>query len=155
MISVSLRDFAATGEFGPIRLGTTRDEIRRQFGTPELWGSEERMEAARIWRYSEIEFYFADHILYMIFTDHDALTNGGDKCRIDPWIIRRGLPRDRLEAALNADDVPFVVSQPAYDTRQRLVRTAAKVEFGFLEEQDHELGDEQLGLFSWNQRTES
>ncbi len=132
----------------------TRDEIRHLLGTPELWGTEERLEAATIWRYSEIEFYFANHNLYMISTDHDSLTNGGDTCHIDPWIVRPGLPRDEFETVLKADNIAFAVSQPAYDTRQRLVLTAANVQFSFLEERDPEWTDEELGLFSWNQRIE-
>src|SRR5690349_209628 len=116
MISVSLRDFAITGKFGPIQLGMTRAEIEQLLGAPELWGTEEQCEVATIWRYSEIEFYFANHMLKMIFTDHGSLADGGDTCDIEPWIIRRGLPRHEFEAALREGNVEFTVSRPPYDT---------------------------------------
>jgi hypothetical protein len=128
----------------------TRDAIQQLLGTPELWGTEKRREIATIWRYCDIELYFFSHKLYMIFTDHDALTRGGDTCDIDPWIIRPGLGRNELETALKADNIEFAVSQPAYDTRQRLIVTSANVEFAFLEERHPEWPDDELGLFSWN-----
>jgi hypothetical protein len=152
MISISLGDFVATGMFGPIQLGMTRSEIEELIAPPALWGIERRRDIATIWRYGEIEFYFLDHRLRMIFTDHDSLTNCGGTCEIDPWLIRPGLRRNEFEAALQAGNIGFEVSQPAYDTRQRLVLTSTSVEFAFLEDTDPECPGEQLGLFSWNHR---
>lgn len=129
-----------------------RDEIWHLLGTPETWGTEEHSEGATIWRYSDIEFYFDNHRLHMIFTEHDALTNGGGTCAIDPWIIRPGLPRHEFESVLKAEKIGYVVLQPAYDTRQRLVLAAANVQFSFTEERDPEWVAEELGLFSWNQQ---
>lgn len=152
MISVSLRDFAATGMFGPIQLGMTRTEIEQLLGTPELWGTEKHCGVATIWRYSEIEFYFEKNKLFMVFTDHDTLANGGNACAIDPWIIRPGLPGDELETALRGERIEFTVSRPNHDLRQRLILTAGSVEFSFVDHTDPEWPHERIGLFSWNKR---
>lgn len=150
MIHVSLCEFARTGEFGPIRLDMSRAEVLGWLGCPGDWGREEQRDEAAIWRYADIEFHFYDHKLFMIFTDHDDLTNGGETCRIDPWLIRPGLPRPELETALRAAQIGFTVSTPAWDTRQRHVITTADVKFSFLEERDPEWPEEELGLSAWN-----
>lgn len=152
MIAVSLCDFARTGLFGPLRLEMSRSEILDCLGDPELWGTEQQRDSATIWRYSEIEFYFTDHRLRMIFTDHGSLTNGGEILAIDPWIIQPGLSREQLESALRAEGIDFSVIRPAYETRQCLVTTRSGVQFSFLEEREPDLEDEELGLFAWHQQ---
>lgn len=152
MIPVSLCEFARTGLFGPLRLGMSRDEIQYSLGYPELWGTEVHRDSATIWRYSDIEFYFTDHELRMIFTDHDSLSNGGETLAIDPWIIRAGLSREQFDSALRAERIEFSITRPTYDPRQRLVTTMSGVQFSFVEERDPDWEDEELGLFSWNQQ---
>ena len=39
----------------------------------------------------------------------------GQTLKIDPWIVRRGLPRDEFENNLKTVGVDFTVIQPHYD----------------------------------------
>lgn len=149
MIAVSLCEFTRTGRFGELSLGMSRGKVRQVLGEPEHWGSEASRDDAAIWLYSEIEFYFAGHKLYMIFTDHDSLANGGETLAIDPWVIRPRLARQDLELALRNERIEFSVSRPSFDPRQCHVVTTSGVQFSFLEERDPDWEDEELGLFAW------
>ncbi len=150
MVSVSLCEFVRSGQFGPFMLGMARYEVQKLIGNPEDWGTESHCESATIWRYADIEFYFTDDKLRMIFTDHDDLTDGGSTISIDPWVVRRGLRLVEFESALRFEDIPFTVTRPTFDPCQRLLTTQTGVQFAFIEERDADFDDHELGLFSWN-----
>lgn len=152
MISISFREFVVTGKFGPVQPGMTRSDVERLLGEPEAWGTAGQPEIAAIWKYGEIEFHFSGDELCSIFSDQGFLTDGGEICRIDPWIIRAGLPLAEFQAALEAADIGYAVSQPSYDARQRFVLTSTNIQFGFLEGEDSEYPNETSGLRSWSQR---
>ena len=153
MVKVSLCEFARTGLFGPISLGMSREELRLLLGNPPMWDADSTIEDASIWRYSDIEFYFQEHKLWMIFTDHESLADGGETLEIGAWVVRPGLPRNDLEPALREHEITYRASHPAYDPRQCHVLTSVGVKFSFLEARDYD--DEELGLFSWCQLCES
>ena len=57
MISVSLLELAKTGELGAIHIGMSRKELHILLGDPPLWGTQENLWKADIWRFEDIEIY--------------------------------------------------------------------------------------------------
>lgn len=150
MIKTSMLDFARTGRIGPIHCGLPREDLRKLLGDPPNWGLASSPAAqAQIWRYGNVEFHFNDlENVYLIFSDHDHLTDGGDTLCLDPWVIQKELPRAQFEAELVRVGIDFVVVRPAYDPNQRIIETVAKVNFVFMEE--YESFGPPRGLVSWS-----
>lgn len=90
-IAVSMLDFLRTGEFGPLKLGTSRTELQGCLGNPENWGPYQKAQQhAAVWKYGDIEFYFDDSgTLWIIFSDHVEVLNGGKAIDLDPWAAHR------------------------------------------------------------------
>lgn len=75
MIAASLLEFAITGNLGPIALGISRSDVYSLLGAPPLWSTSRHVQSAVIWRYQDIEIYFKNNLVEMIFTDHDDINN--------------------------------------------------------------------------------
>ncbi|NEO88705.1 MAG: hypothetical protein F6J87_31435, partial [Spirulina sp. SIO3F2] len=103
---------------------------------------------ARIWRYGDVEFHFDHWVVWLIFSDHDNLIDGGSSLQINPWIIRRGMLCAELANGLDHEGVKFTITQPQYDSSQRLLQTEAGVVFTFIA-QSEETGQES-GLVTWS-----
>ena len=146
-VEASLLEFARTGQFGPLRCGTSREELLAALGAPPLWGTEQDREIASIWRYGNVEFYFDEDRVWMIFSDHEDLSDGGETLRVNRWIVRRGLPRLDFETQLTKEAIEFNVVAPSYDPHQRLVRTSVGAVFGFIDYLEDEF--DELGMFGW------
>ena len=43
------------GQFGPIKLGDSRDDVLRAFGKPEKW---DRLKSDQVWAYGPVQFFF-------------------------------------------------------------------------------------------------
>lgn len=90
-ITVSMLEFLRTGQFGPVRLGSSRNELRGYLGEPETWGRPylPRSSAAQagIWKYGDIEFHFREDTLWLIFADHIRTLKGGKAIDLDPWVL--------------------------------------------------------------------
>lgn len=86
MIHVSMLKFVRTRDLGPLRVGMTRGELREVLGTPELWGTQQTVDRADIWRYGDIEYHFDNSTVSFIFSDQENLTDGGSTLKIDPWM---------------------------------------------------------------------
>ena len=148
MIKVSMLEFIKTGEFGPLCLGATRDEVKALLGDPPVWVAEESRDSSRIWRFGDVEFYFADDTLVMIFTDHDDRSKGTDALVIDPWIVREGLMRKQFEKELTREGVAFASAQWNIDPSQFHVKIDSGVQFSFVDEPEDEC--DELGLVAWH-----
>ena len=140
-------EFIRTGELGPLRIGLTRSEVRSLLGDPPQWVAAEPKESSQIWRYGDVEFYFADETLVMIFADHDDRNKGSDALIIDPWIVRQDLMRNEFERELIGQGIAFRSSQWDIDPSQFHVKTDAGVTFSFVDEPEDEF--DQPGLCSW------
>ena len=151
MIKTSMLDFARTGRMGPIHCGLPREDLRKLLGDPPNWAAPASSASrAKIWRYGDVEFHFSKDLqnVWMIFSDHDHLADGGDTLCLEPWVIQKELPRAQFEAELAGAGIDFVVVHPADDPGQRIIVTFAKVNFLFLEENDS--GGPPRGLFGWS-----
>ena len=133
LIEVSLLDFAKTGKLGPIYLGQSRIEVNSILGDPPLWGTQKYMSVSSIWRYGDIEIYFADEVVDMIFSDQGDFTNGGESIDIDPWIIRRGLERSYFERELASLGVSYTSEEWKIDASQAHVIVNEVSLFSFCE----------------------
>jgi hypothetical protein len=153
MIKASMLDLARTGQLGPLRCGLSKADLRTLLGDPPDWSMSKKVKigsGAKIWRYGNVEFHFPDQagqFLWMIFSDHDDLTDGGDAFSLDSWAVRKGISLSEFELELTQAGVQYVVEQPDFDPRRRLVVTSAKVTFGSLQEPEE---GERSGLFNWS-----
>lgn len=69
-----------TGDFGGIRLGMTREEIRDRLGDPDdMGGTLRKYRTPSIWKYGEVELFFGrDGFLYTFYCEIDQ----GDTIKI-------------------------------------------------------------------------
>lgn len=151
MIHTSMMDIMSAGELGLRCHGVDHDGLRELVGPPSSWGTQKTPEKAEIWRFGNVEFHFSSWKVYLIFSDHDDLTDGGEFLHIDPWIVRRGLERETFQAALVRAGIAFETIAPDYDPSQRLVRTQSGAVFTFNECSL----DGESGLVAWSIETRS
>lgn len=113
---LSMRDFICKGEFGGVRPGMSRDEIRQHLGEPDDWmmAKQEGAEISGIWRYGTFEIHFDEEIpeaiSWLFFTDYLDPFDAGNRL-LELWIM--GGDQDRslkaIGARLTKETVPFVV----------------------------------------------
>ena len=134
MTPISLLEFARTGAFAGIMIGHSRQLIESILGLPETWGMPPtRIETAEIWKYGDIEFYFHDDELWMIFSDTFEIPVGGASINLDPWIIRYGMRQHDFEAGLRQEHITFTCAENRYNDGEIDLTTDAKVCFTFRE----------------------
>lgn len=139
---VSLKEFAATGTFGPVTLGCPRSDLERHLGAPEdLGGTSRKVRRPTIWKYGDVEFCFPspgdalDMIHIDRFSGPGAVPIGWRALSIDPWVLRRGLARQDFCREADAATLPYTAR---YDEsmEQWIVEFTAGVSLGFLDEPD-------------------
>ncbi len=69
-LELNILDFFKSGIFDFIKLGQSKDWILANFPDPDDFGMGKDLKSAAIWRYGNIEFYFSNEILVMIFSDY-------------------------------------------------------------------------------------
>jgi hypothetical protein len=148
MIQTSMMDFAKLGGFGALQKGLPRDELQKLLGIPEMWGTQDKLAIADIWRYGNVEFHFSDHQISFIFSDGDDLCDGGKMLSIDPWIVQKRLPLKKFTDALTQMGIQFTTGQYQYDETQQIVTTSGGAIFSFVVVLENQ-GDP-LGLFWWS-----
>jgi hypothetical protein len=127
---ICLRDFIATGAFGPLSLGANREEVKSAFGVPPTWSTESACERAAIWKYGDIEFHFDNDRLWLIFADDFDQPRGGASLQIEAWIVRRDLSLAAAETALQGAGIAFG-RQPAPDREGITLLSTAGVALSF------------------------
>jgi len=127
-------DFLRTANFGGIKLGMTRQQLREILGELPDWSVTKRRRrpnVAAIWEYGSIEFYFEEQTdnLCMIFSDHFPLM-GCEALDLDPWLLKGGLPLDDALKLLNEANLQSKLVTDSVHTRAVL---ASSVELHFHE----------------------
>lgn len=122
-MKISLRDFAATGKFGAIELGTRRANVRDILSEPPNWGApSENPERAAIWKYGDIEFYFSEDVLWMIFTDDFNIPRGCEQFELDAWKVKSNCTPNEMKAYLSEENIAYRVENfPYIDSSVRLI----------------------------------
>ena len=125
-MKVSLREFIATGKFGALELGARRADVERYLGTPPQWGTPAKTPtSAAIWKYGDIEFYFQNDELWMIFADDFRVPRGDATLELDAWKIERTCTPKRMEQHLSAANIAFRAEDfPYADNGVRLISEA-------------------------------
>jgi hypothetical protein len=136
-IQVELLDFLHTGNFGGITLGITRQQIIDLVGNPPEWhvrgrGRKKRFEAASIWKYGSMEFFFAENsgAFHMIYTDHFPLEGCETLTIIDPWLLRGGLTLDDALTLIKPTNLSYQLA-PEPTTGDMYLTFASGVEISF------------------------
>lgn len=133
MVTISLKDFVATGRFGSVVLGQSRAQVRSFLGEPDdLGGTSRKHREPAIWKYGSFEFHFPppEDALRLIHADHFDVPSGGRTMTFDPWIVRGDLPRDALERELGNLGLAYEVRREAY-SEAFVIETASGVQFGY------------------------
>lgn len=140
MPDVSLKEFIRTGEFGPVRLGMTREAVVAALGPPASRGPASRTGLPPgIDQYGDIEFHFDEHdgTLWLIHLEELArirVPRGGDGFELDPWIIQADLTAEALEAALAGLGVRYAIGPDRWHPGCRELKTESNVKFLFVDE---------------------
>lgn len=109
MLGLSLRDWIVTGKFGPLAIGATQAELVRAVGRPDQAGCPDR-GVDMVWKYGDIELLFEPYagtgrVWCVEMHAFDGAPVGGRRIRLDPWIVKDGLPLTELRRALDAAGV--------------------------------------------------
>ena len=142
MVSISLKDFAVTGAFGPVTLGYVREALEVALGEPEATGGESRKHRRpNIWKYGDVEFFFdrvggeLDMIHIDRFNGSGGTPEGWGGLQLDPWVIRAGLAREVFIHAVEDAGCDYTVRfEPQFN--QAVVVLRSGVEVGFVCEPD-------------------
>ena len=144
-ITASLEDFARTGQRGPLAVGRTRDEVLKSLGAPSDFSAEKTVQQSTIWKYGDVEGYFADDVVWLLHFDWFDVPNGGPTLRIEPWVVRRGLPLNELEDALRRSSIAFSAARDPANPDCVKVVTSAGV--AFVVQVDGEVSELGLSIF--------
>lgn len=92
MIEVSIKEFIRTGDFGPVKLGMSKDEVIDLLGNPD--SDNKIRKTGSILLYSWYELFFDNEkVLKSIQNDHyqpnlpNTYKFSNAKFRIEPWIL--------------------------------------------------------------------
>ncbi|HEX8463891.1 MAG TPA: hypothetical protein VF627_04670, partial [Abditibacterium sp.] len=87
-MKASLVDFLRNGAFGSIELGMNRLAVEQHLGAPDTWHSDAKnYQIATIWKYGDVEFYFQNETLWMIFMDDFVVPVGGPEIELDAGFV--------------------------------------------------------------------
>jgi hypothetical protein len=112
MTSISLLDFFRSGQFGPIQLGMTRQEVYDLLGEPDGYGCPDtHLMKAGVWLYDAIELHFSPR-LWLITTDHISYPDWwghSESIRLDAWLFSDGRQPSKsdLEDGLTKLNIPY------------------------------------------------
>lgn len=128
---VSLLEFLKTGRFGSLEVGDSRRRVEQLFGAPPSWSAEHEVERASIWKYGDIEFYFNDDLLWMIFADGFSILSGARRLKILPGVLSGRARVEDVVETFKREKISFTRS--SFDGCERGVRlkTEAGVELTF------------------------
>jgi hypothetical protein len=142
MPSVSLRAFLTSGSLGPVGIGAERALVETTFGPPDDFdAASENHQAAKIWRYGDVELHFEHDRVRLIHVDRFSgqgnAPAAGAALDLDPWVIVEGLSLDAFTEALERAGVQHtVLVQPELD--RTLLTLPSGVDVGFSSPSRHE-----------------
>ena len=140
-----MQDFLQTGEFGPIRLGLSRRQLRSRLGEPEAWGPAPRAKHnAGIWKYGDVEFHFNGDMLWLIFADHVTTLKGGRAIDLDPWVLNGNATINQALSDLEESHIPFQRIDWKFDDTTERFRVGVGVELIFWDKNQYGPHDDDL-----------
>jgi len=131
-MEVSLKEFISGGPFGSVEVGMDRAKVLDAFGVPVDWEDDApSYKKANIWKYCDVEFYFQDDNLWMIFISEFDVPNGGDQIELDVWGLSGQLTRSEAEAKLKAANIHYHTEPFPYNDNGIHLVTKAKTVLAF------------------------
>ena len=107
-MKASLQEFVESGVLGTLQVGASRAAVEESLGKPRSWEDRARgYRKADIWKYGDIELYFQDDVLWMIFADDFEVPVGGDAIELDAWIISASLSQAQAEQHLASQNIRY------------------------------------------------
>lgn len=149
-ITVSMLDFLRTGQFGPVHLGISRDQLRDYLGEPEAWSLGSSRHPTRtparaaVWKYGDVEFHFNGNTLVLIFADHVRILKGGEAIDLNPWVLSGKATVKQVLSDLEAAQISCQRIDWKFDSTTERFRFGAGVELLFWDEVQHSANNEEL-----------
>lgn len=150
LIAVSVLDFLRTGQFGPVHLGISRDQLQDHLGEPESWSFGSSRHPTRtparaaVWKYGDIEFHFNSDMLVLIFTDHIRILKGGEAIDLNPWVLSRKATVKQVLGDLEAAQISCQRIDWKLNDGTVRFRVGAGVELVFWDEAQSSFNDEDV-----------
>lgn len=137
MASIALETFLKTGEFGSIRLGMTRAQIRGRIGRPQVKTTKTDSHGRPImWKYGDIELTFDPDEDSLVAVTLEmavgAVPTGWQRLGLDPWELRGGMAPEEVEAALNTAAISYAQLPARFPGDVLTLETAVGVRLGFI-----------------------
>lgn len=119
MTTIYLKDFALTGEFGPVKIGMTKDEVIQIMGEPESDSNFGTGSSGLVYGWYEFFYNTKTGILKSIQNDHlqancsdhdESIIVKNDNIEIDIWFLKlnQDLTRSDVKKALKKQGIPFI-----------------------------------------------
>lgn len=159
MISISLKQFALTGNFGPVTTGMHRDEAVSFLGEPGNEAKFGKFASGFIYGWYEFFYETDSKLIYAIQNDHlqaDCLNHAemflyqNRYFQIDPWFLEAGrdFSFDEIAKILNQEQVPFRIVQREVET----IEFESGVFFDFNNRHNIETGEDTDEMVLWGIR---
>jgi hypothetical protein len=140
--TISLKDFVKTGIFGPINLGSTKDELVDFLGDKFIEGD---FDQTQIFAYGAFEFYIwaETNILWGIQNDHlqaDCSNHAymiswkNKKFKFDPWFLQVGknVTFGEIKNILTTENIDFTIENSSAANENKVIKCVdSKVTFDF------------------------
>lgn len=143
MVKVSIEKFLRTGEFGPVRLGDSREQVLAHLGEPDHQAKPGKKLPVMFW-YGVFEFYFLGEgeSLNCIYCDHFDSLYGSATMELDPWFLHGRVDRKIIEESLQSANIGYCL----IPTLQNLssLHTVGGVKLLFIDPES----DDPSGLYS-------
>ncbi len=147
MLTISLKEFALTGEFGPVKIGMHRDAAVALLGKP---GDETDFGGASSgFLYGWYEFFYETDTKEIEAIQNDHLLDGdlfdyqNEHFQVDPWFLKAGKEFTFPEVVdlLQEEQIPFRVVR-RHGTGPEEIEFKSGVHFDFIEQCDAQTGKE-------------
>ena len=124
---ISLKEFALTGQFGPVQIGMTEEEVLDLLGEPEKTLNLSKPYEGIAYNWYEFFFVKKTGKLYGIQNDHlqfdcsnheEMILFKNEKFKVDTWFIEvnRELTRRDVRKILKEERIPFTEKEHFEDT---------------------------------------
>lgn len=152
---VRLEEFLRSGEFGPVRIGMSRDQLLLTLGEPErLGGTSSSQPVPLIWKYGDVEFHFdlRTGLLALVYADSFSTPRGALGLQVEAGWLLGGLGLDEGLARLASADLAHAMRVPDYDPGHAVLELESGVLLGFNVEARPDRGKRGLVFFSQGPR---
>lgn len=110
-ITIDFLEFFKTGEFDCLKIGQTKEWVINNFLAPDFYDASFLTEEVNIWTYGDIELFFENKELYLIYSDnwYDWKLTGGKWLMLNKWIFNdiQQLSLSFVLKALNTHNIDY------------------------------------------------